>query len=47
MAENKEELKNLLMRKEEESEKDGLELNIKKKKKQLWSWHQVPSLHGK
>ena len=47
MAENKEELKNLLMRKEEESEKDGLELNIKKKKKQLRSWHQVPSLHGK
>ena len=32
MAENKEELKNLLMRMEEESEKDGLKLNIKKKK---------------
>ena len=30
MAENKEELKNLLMRMEEESEKDGLKLNIKK-----------------
>ena len=30
MAENKEELKNHLMRMEEESEKDGLKLNIKK-----------------
>ena len=30
MAENKEELKNLLMRVKEESEKAGLKLNIKK-----------------
>ena len=32
MAESKEELKNLLMRVKEESEKAGLQLNIKKKK---------------
>ena len=32
MAENKEELKSLLMRVEEESEKAGLKLNIKKAK---------------
>ena len=31
MAESKEELKNLLMRVKEESEKVGLQLNIKKK----------------
>ena len=38
-----EELKSLLMRVKEESEKAGLKLNIQK-----WrSWHQVPSLHGK
>ena len=30
MAENKEELKNLLMRVKEESEKPGLKLNIQK-----------------
>ena len=30
MAESEEELKNLLMKVKEESEKDGLELNIKK-----------------
>jgi len=42
-AESKEELKSLLMRVEEESEKDSLKLNIKK----LRSWHPVPSLHGK
>ena len=30
MTESEEELKNLLMRMEEESEKDGLKLNIKK-----------------
>ena len=33
MAESKEELKNLLMRVKEESERVGLRLNIKKKKK--------------
>ena len=42
MAEIKEELKNLLMRKEE-SEKAGLKLTIQKKKIR----HPVPSYHGK
>ena len=42
-AENEEELKNLLMKVKEESEKVGLKLNIQKTK----SWHLVPSLHGK
>ena len=40
MAESEEELKSLLMRVKEESEKTGLKLNIKK----LRSWHLVPSL---
>ena len=44
MAENEEELKNLLMTVEEESEKAGLKLNIQKP---LRLWHLVPSLHGK
>ena len=43
MAENEKELKSLLMRVEEESEKAGLKLNIQK----LRSWHLVPSLHAK
>ena len=43
VAESKEELKSLLMRVKEESEKAGLKLNIKK----LRSWHPVTSLHGK
>ena len=43
MAES-EELKSLLMKVKEESEKAGLKLNIQKK---LRSWHLVPSLHGK
>ena len=43
MAESKEELKSLLMKVKEESEKVDLTLNIEK----LRSWHQVPSLHGK
>ena len=43
MAESEEELKSLLMKVKEESEKVGLKLNIKK----LRSWHLVPSLHGK
>ena len=42
MAESEEELKNLLMKVKEESERDGLSTF----KKQT-SWHQVPSLHGK
>ena len=46
VAESKEELKSLLMRMREKSEKDGLKLNIKKKKN-LKSWHPAPLLHGK
>jgi len=45
MAESGEELKNLLMRVKEESEKAGLKLNISFKK--LGSWHPVPPLHDK
>ena len=43
MVESKEELKNLLIKVKEQSEKVGLELNIQKTK----SWHLVPTLHGK
>ena len=43
MAESEEELKSLLMKVKEESEKVGLKLNIQK----VRSWHPVPSLHGK
>ena len=43
MAESEEELKSLLMKVKEVSEKVGLKLNIWKIK----SWHPVPSLHGK
>ena len=43
MAESKEELRSLLMKMKEESEKAGLKFNIQK----LRSWHPVPSLHGK
>ena len=43
MAESEEELKSLLMKVKEESEKAGLKLNIQK----MRSWHLVPSLHGK
>ena len=43
MAESTEELKSLLMRVKEESEKAELKLNIQK----LRSWNLVPSLHGK
>ena len=42
MAESEEELKSLLMKVKEESEKVGLKLNIRK----LRSWHLVPSPHG-
>ena len=43
MAESKEEIKSLLMKLKEESEKVGLKLNIQKTK----IWHPVLSLHGK
>ena len=43
MAETEEELKSLLMKVEEESEKEGLKLNIQKSKIVTSS----PSLHGK
>ena len=42
MAES-EELKSLLMKVKEESEKVGLKLNIQKRR----SWQPAPSLHGK
>ena len=44
MAESKEELKSLLIRVKEESEKAGLKLNIQRK---LRSWHPISSLCGK
>ena len=51
MAESEEELKSLLMRVREESEKVGLKLIIQKTKIMasgpITSWHPVPSLHGK
>ena len=51
VAESEEELKNLLMRVKEESEKAGLKLNIHKTKimvaSSIISWHQTPSFHGK
>ena len=43
MAESEEELKSLLMKVKEESEKVGLNSTFKKRR----SWHPVPSLHGK
>ena len=43
MAESEEELKSLLMKVKEESEKAGLKLSIQKWK----SWYLVPSLHSK
>ena len=43
MAESEEELKSLLMKVKEESEKVGFKLDIQKTKIK----HQVPSLHGK
>ena len=42
-AESGKELKSLLMKVKEESEKVGLKLKFRK----LRSWHPVPSLHGK
>ena len=51
MAESEEELKSLLMKVKEESEKVGLKLNIKKTKiiasGPITSWEIAPSLHGK
>ena len=41
IAESEEELKSLLIKVKEESDKVGLKLNIQK------SWHLVPTLHGK
>ena len=43
MAKSEEELKSLLMKVKEASEKVGLMLTFRK----LRSWHTVPSLHGK
>ena len=43
MAESQEELKSLLMKEKEESEKAGLKFNIQN----LRSRHPVPSLYGK
>ena len=43
MAESEEELKSLLMKVKEETEKAGLKLNSQ----ETGSWHPVPSLHGK
>ena len=43
MAESEKELKSLLMKVKEESEKAGLKLNIQK----VRSWPLVPLLHGK
>ena len=43
IAESEEELKSLLMKVKEESEKLGLKLNIQKTK----IWHLVPSLYAK
>ena len=42
-VESEEELKSLLMKVKEQSEKAGLKFNIQK----IRSWHLVPSLHGK
>ena len=44
MAESEEELKSLLMKVKEESEKVGLKNSAFRK---IRSWHPVPSLHGK
>ena len=43
MAESEEELKSLLVKVKEDSEKVGLKPKFRK----LRSWHPVPSLHGK
>ena len=43
IAESEEELKSLLMKVKEDSEKVGLNLAFRRQR----SWHLVPSLHGK
>ena len=43
IAESEEEIKSLLMKVEEQSEKAGLKINIHGRR----LWHPVPSLHGK
>ena len=43
MAESEEQLKSLLMKVKDESEKVGLKLTFRKRS----SWHLVPSVHGK
>ena len=43
MTENEEELKSLMMKVIDQSEKAGLKLNIQK----LRSWHPIPLLHGR
>ena len=43
MVESEEELKSLLMKVKVESEKVGLKLSFRKRRK----WHPVPPLHGK
>ena len=45
MAESEEELKSLLMKVKDESEKAGLKLNMQKMKKVAMK--KIPSLHGK
>ena len=45
MAKGEEELKSLLMKVKEETEKVGLKFNIQKTK--IITWHLVPSVHGK
>ena len=44
MADSEEELKSLLMKAKDKSEKPGLKFNIQKTKR---SWHPIPSLRGK
>ena len=46
MAESKEELKSLLMKVKEESEKAGLKLNIQTTKKVIWSHHFMANRWG-
>ena len=47
MAESEEELKNLLMKTKEESEKAGLKLNWKKENHGIWSYHFMANRWGK
>ena len=46
MAESKEELKSLLMKVKEESEKVGLKLNIQKTDHGIWSHHFTANRQG-